>query len=150
MMVGTALAASTVHISPTTGYSLHYRDLYGSSSCQWQSYNWGHSIGVSIHGYYPQTQVQVQSVNQYASWENSVFDFEWGVTWLVDGTDPNNSRSFYGSFGQSFTTTSNVIYPWHNVNYQNPGNNPFVLTQWGDWNDITCQNKSYTVIHGPN
>jgi len=117
--------------------------------CYFQSYNWSHTIGVGIYGYYPQTQVQVRFVSQYAGWENSPWDFEWGATWLVDGTNGNNSQAYIELLGYSFTTWV-LFYPWKNLNYQNPGYNPYVMPQWGFYDSPTCMWQSYVIIHGPN
>lgn len=148
-MFAFAVAASTVHVYPSTGYATYYSYPYGSGTCYFQGYNWSHSIQVGIHGYYPQTQVQIQIVNPYSSWENSPWDFVWGATWLVDGTNANNTQSYIEPLGYAFTS-SPAFYPYKNLNYQNPGYNPYVMSQWGNFGSSTCQARSYVIIHGPN
>jgi hypothetical protein len=141
--------AGISHVYPYVGYSSHYVGPSGTSSCYFQSFNWSHSEGVAFHGYYPQTQVQVQMVNQYNAVENSPWNFTWGATWLVDGISSNNSQSYIEPLGYDFTD-SVAFYPHKNLNYQNPGYNPYVMAQFGDAGSATCQTKSYVIIHGPN
>lgn len=143
------VAASVVHIYPSTGYSTYYSYPSGLATCYFQGYDWSHSIQVGIHGYYPQTQVQVQIVNPYNGWENSPWDFVWGATWLVDGTNANNTQTYIEPLGYAFTSSPS-FYPYKNLNYQNPGYNPYVMSQWGYAGSRTCQAQSYVVIHGPN
>lgn len=51
--------------------------------------------------------------------------------------------------GYAFTSSPS-FYPYKNLNYQNSGYNPYVMSQWGYAGSRTCQAQSYVVFHGPN
>jgi hypothetical protein len=146
----TALAASVVHIYPPNGTSSGSQVPSGSALCYFQSYNWQHSIGYELYAYYGSNQVNIHYVDLYGGWENSPWDFEWGATWLVDGYDSNNSRAYIEPLGHPFTGLDVTFWPYKDLNYRNPGYNPYIQPQWGVAESPTCMASSYLVIHGPN
>lgn len=113
-------------------------------------YNWSHSIVSGIFGYYPQHSVRVHWITQYNAAEDSVWDFEWGATWLIDSTNNMNSQAYIEPLGRSFTAVIPTFYPEHDLGYNNAGYFALIEPQWGDAGSPTCQARSYMVIHGPN
>lgn len=149
-MVTAALASPTDHIYPSTGYGTYYGYHSSVGNCNGSSYDWSHQSQVGVHGYYPQEEVQIQLVNFYGAWENSSYTMAWFITYLVDGTSQSNTRSYTDLVGDPFTSSS-VFYPWHDLNYDNPGANPYVQATWYNGIDTqTCKGTSYLMIHGPN
>ena len=61
-----------------------------------------------------------------------------------------NFQSYVDLLGRPCTSSA-AFWPWKNLNYQNPGSNPYVMPTWYNGLDIqTCQGQSYLIVHGPN
>jgi hypothetical protein len=149
--IATALAYEIVHIYPWNGWnsgSMHPSS--NSGNCYGGPYQWGHSIAYQVYAYYTYDEVYVSYADLCGGWETSPYDFEWGVTWLVDGYDSNNTQSYIESLFQPFTGYDVTIWTYKDLNYSYPNLNPYVLSRWSDDGSIWCQGSSYVIIHGPN